>query len=75
MVTADFNMDVKAAIEDLGKRHLSYGVKRGHYRAFGEAFMWAIEQALGERFTPEVKEAWEALYRLLAELMTEAAYE
>ncbi len=76
VVTAlDFNMDVKAAIEDLGKRHLRYGVQRAHYRAFGQAFLWAIEQVLGERFTPEVKEAWEALYRLLADLMTEAAYE
>lgn len=66
--------DVTSNVEQLGKRHVGYGVRQEHYRIFGEAFIWAIEHALGDRFTPEVKEAWQALYDALAGIITRSAY-
>lgn len=61
------------AVEDLGKRHVGYGVKDAQYDKVGEAFIWAFEKGLGEAFTPPVKEAWVAAYGTLAGVMKTAA--
>lgn len=60
-------------IEALGRRHAGYGVKDEHYVTVAEALLWTLQQALGERFTGEVREAWTAAYGLLAETMQGAA--
>src|SRR5678816_4513164 len=56
-------------IEALGRRHAGYGVTDEHYVTVAEALLWTLQQALGERFTDEVREAWTAAYGLLAETM------
>jgi hemoglobin-like flavoprotein len=63
------------AIEDLGRRHTGYGVRPEHYATVGEALLWTLEQGLGETFTPEVREAWAAVYGLVATTMMKAAYD
>ncbi len=60
-------------VQDLGRRHAGYGVQGAHYGTVAEALLWALEQGLKDDFTPEVKEAWTAVYALLAETMVEAA--
>lgn len=60
-------------VEDLGRRHVSYGVEGAHYDTVGAALLWTLEQGLGAAFTPEVEQAWAAAYGLLAEVMQEAA--
>jgi hemoglobin-like flavoprotein len=60
-------------VQDLGRRHAGYGVQSAHYGTVAEALLWALEQGLKDDFTPEVKEAWTAVYALLAETMVEAA--
>ena len=65
---------VVPTIEQLGIRHLDYGVKDAHYAPFGEALMWTLEQSLGDAFTPEVKEAWMEAYLMVSRIMMEAAY-
>jgi hemoglobin-like flavoprotein len=62
-------------IQDLGKRHVGYGVKGKYYKTVGEALIWTLEQALGKDFTPDVKEAWEEAYKLLSDTMKSAASE
>lgn len=57
-------------IEDLGRRHIAYGVKKEQYATVGEALLWTLEQGLGEDFTPEVKEAWTEVYGVLASVAT-----
>ena len=52
-----------------------YGVADRHYDTVGEALLWTLEMGLGRAFTPEVKEAWTAVYGLLATTMREAARE
>jgi hemoglobin-like flavoprotein len=54
------------AIRNLGRRHRGYGVKPADYEAGKDAFLWAIEQALGEDFTPPVRDAWLTWYQSLA---------
>lgn len=53
-------------IQQLGKRHVGYGVKPAHYDQMGEAFIWALAQVLEDKFTPAVRAAWEALYDTIA---------
>ena len=65
--------EVLPAIRDLGVRHVGYGVKLADYEALAEALLWAFEQALGEDFTPEVRDAWTVCYRELADEMKAAA--
>jgi hemoglobin-like flavoprotein len=60
-------------VQDLGRRHGAYGVKESHYETVGAALLWTLEAGLGKNFTPAVKEAWTAVYGLLATTMKEAA--
>lgn len=69
----NFN-SVVPSLEALAQRHLNYGVKSEHYAAMEEALLWALERALGEGFTDEVRSAWLELYARLAASMKQAAY-
>src|SRR4051812_2206052 len=60
-------------VEDLGRRHAGYGVEDRHYDTVGDALLWTLEAGLGRGFTPEVKDAWVAVYTLLATTMKDAA--
>ncbi|MBU8540043.1 globin family protein [Falsiroseomonas tokyonensis] len=57
----------------MGARHAGYGVQEAHYPLVGAALIETLEGALGEGFTPEVRQAWTAAYGLLAEVMIKAA--
>ena len=61
------------AVQALGRRHVAYGVKDEHYATVGAALLWTLEKGLGDAFTPEVKEAWAAVYGILADTMMKAA--
>jgi hemoglobin-like flavoprotein len=61
------------AVQALGKRHLTYGVKDAHYETVGDALLWTLERGLGDGFTPDVKTAWASAYGLLASTMKTAA--
>ncbi|MBV9881181.1 MAG: hemin receptor [Gemmatirosa sp.] len=57
----------------LARRHVRYGVHDHDYDAVGEALRDALAGTLGDRFTPEVREAWAEAYALLAGVMRRAA--
>lgn len=63
------------AVQELGVRHVGYGVKDEHYDTVAEALLWTLGQGLGDDFTDEVKEAWTAAYVVLATTMKDAAKE
>jgi hemoglobin-like flavoprotein len=60
-------------IEALGVRHGRYGVIQKHYDSFGAAWLWTLAHELGTDFTAEVKDAWLAVYGLLANVMKGSA--
>jgi len=62
------------AVEDLGRRHVAYGVTETHYDTVGSALLWTLGQGLGEQFTPPVEAAWTEAYTVLAAAMKRAAY-
>ena len=61
------------AVQELGKRHVDYGVKPDHYNTVATALLYTLETGLGSAWTPEVKEAWIAVYVLLSQTMKDAA--
>jgi hemoglobin-like flavoprotein len=63
------------AIQDLGRRHVTYGVTQDQYMVVADALLWTLDKGLGEAFTSEVKEAWTAVYMLVANTAIAAAYE
>jgi hemoglobin-like flavoprotein len=65
---------ILSAVEDMGRRHVAYGVTEAHYDTVGSALIWALGKGLGEQFSPAVKEAWVETYATLASAMKQAAY-
>ena len=63
------------AVQDMGKRHVAYGVKDEHYDTVGEALIWTLGAGLKDAFTDETKDAWIAVYTLVADTMKAAAAE
>ena len=61
-------------VQEMGMRHVNYGVKDEHYDTVGEAFLWTLEQGLGEAWTPEAQAAWVAAYGILSSAMKSAAH-
>ena len=60
-------------VRALGRRHVIYGVEERHYETVGAALLWTLGAALGEAFTPELRTAWTAAYKLISDTMIEAA--
>ena len=58
-----------STFRDLGRKHVAYGVKTSHYETAHLALIGMLEDLLGDRFTTEVREAWDATYRELQDAM------
>ena len=65
--------EIVPAVQQLGVRHVAYGVKDAHYDTVGAALLWTLETGLGDDFTEEVKDAWATVYGVLADTMKAAA--
>ena len=61
--------EIRRGLEELGARHVGYGVQERHYALVGAALLWALERDLGPRWTPEARDAWTAAYALIAQMM------
>jgi hemoglobin-like flavoprotein len=57
-------------LQRLGERHRGYGVDPEHYKVVGEVLIDTLDEVLGDDFTPEVRNAWLAAYRLIASIMS-----
>jgi hemoglobin-like flavoprotein len=62
------------ALQNLGRRHATYGVVDQHYDTVGAALLKTLYQGLGVAYTPEVEEAWTEVYGVLANTMKTAAH-
>jgi len=63
------------AVQELGRRHVGYGVTEKDYDTVAVALIWTLGQGLKDDFTPEVEAAWTKVYSLLADVMQAAARE
>jgi hemoglobin-like flavoprotein len=78
MITAGISLLDRPAqllpvLRRLGGLHVSYGVVDAHYDTVGLALLKTFAQALGDRFSPSVAEAWEAFYGVVSRTMREGA--
>lgn len=67
--------EIVPAVQDLGRRHVGYGVKSEDYAVVAEALLWTLEKGLGDDFTDDVKAAWIEVYTVLSDTMIKAAEE
>ncbi len=61
------------ALRGLGARHVKYGALPEHYPLVGSALLTTFEQYLGDKWTPEVKQAWVDAYGAISEIMLDGA--
>lgn len=59
-------------VVEVGRRHVTYGVRHRDYASVGTALLWTLEESLGPTFTPETRAAWAEAYALLAGIMERA---
>lgn len=64
---------VSYALEELGKRHVDYGVIPAHYPIVGQALLSTLEAALGNDWTPTAKEGWTGIYGFVSTTMIKGA--
>lgn len=60
-------------LEELGRRHVTYGVQPYQHEKLRTALLWAFGQALGLEFDRETRAAWDQLLTLISSVMLEAA--
>ena len=72
-------LDAPASLERtlraLGRRHAAYGVADAHYGTVEAALLRTLGEGLGDRFTPDVEQAWAALYQVVVSAMIAGAHE
>ncbi|WP_077531050.1 NO-inducible flavohemoprotein [Vreelandella utahensis] len=61
--------EARAALSTAIGKHISLGIQPDHYPIVGECLMAAIGEVLGDAVTPDVADAWQALYDELAGLL------
>ncbi|WP_058553848.1 globin domain-containing protein [Thiohalocapsa sp. ML1] len=66
---------VVVLIKAVGARHVGYGVADADYDKFADALLESFALALGERFTPRTRTAWEQVFAELAATMRQGAEE
>jgi hemoglobin-like flavoprotein len=52
----------QSIIGHTARQHARFGVTSSQLAAFGDALIWSLEQQFGSAFTPELRQAWIALY-------------
>ena len=65
---------ILVSAEKLAVKHLEYNVRPEHYTYVGNALLRTLKKGLGDKFTPELCDAWTEAFRMLARVMKEAAY-
>jgi hemoglobin-like flavoprotein len=54
------------ALHDLGARHAKYKTHVDHYAPVGSALLWMLQQTLGDKFTPDMEDAWITAYTFIS---------
>ncbi|MGD8567887.1 MAG: methyl-accepting chemotaxis protein [Gammaproteobacteria bacterium] len=59
-------------LQDLGRRHQSYGAVPGHYQAVASTLLDVMQEFAGSLWTPKVHKAWNDALQTVAEIMLNA---
>jgi class 3 adenylate cyclase/hemoglobin-like flavoprotein len=61
--------DMAPVLRDLGRRHVRYGARPEYYPMVGGVLIETMAEKLGDRFLPEMREAWQEAYRQITGMM------
>ena len=61
------------ALQEMGARHVAYGVRPAHYAAVGENLLAVLGEFAGNAWTPDVRQAWVEAFDLIKKVMLEGA--
>jgi len=61
--------EIKTELHDLAQRHAKYGVEMEHFPIMRDALFITLEKELGDKWTPQVKDAWWKAYETCQVLM------
>ena len=56
-------------LDRIAHKHVSLGIRKDQYQIVHDNLMAAIAEVLGDAVTPEVAEAWDAVYWLMADVL------
>lgn len=65
--------ELTEVLEELGARHVQYGVVPAHYATVSEALLEMLSTVLGNEFTPATRAAWTNLYGAISGTMLRGA--
>jgi hemoglobin-like flavoprotein len=65
----DHPEDLQPMLFNLGQIHHSFGIEGHQFTSFGDAMVFAIRTVLGKEYSPEVEQAWKAVFQYLAATM------
>lgn len=65
--------ELTEVLEELGARHVNYGVKTAHYTTVGQALIDMLASVLGAEFDTNTRIAWTDLYTAISETMLRGA--
>ncbi len=74
MLGPDLEM-VEEQLQQLGIRHIRYGVMPKHYPLMGKALLQTIENKLGDQFTDRHHDSWNAIYTFMSVSMMQGAFQ
>jgi hemoglobin-like flavoprotein len=63
--------EISGGLRALGKRHCGYQATCADYEKVANALLLTLEEFLGDNFTPEVRDAWIAVFGTISGLMIE----
>ncbi|MCA9885446.1 MAG: hypothetical protein KC615_09395 [Anaerolineae bacterium] len=69
--TVDEPEQLRIVVRELRDMHAHYHLKPRQFQTMGQAFSMSLVEVMGHRYTPEIGEAWQVLYRRVAEAMQE----
>lgn len=64
--------NISDSLGKMGERHAGYGAEIRHFPTVKTALLLALKDYLGEKFTPELQEAWEEVFAEVAQIMKQA---
>ena len=63
--------ELRPALQELGRKHVRYGVRPEYYEVLRSALLWTFAQALGVEFDTETRAAWDQILRIVSSIMLE----
>ncbi|MFP9166947.1 globin domain-containing protein, partial [Enterococcus faecalis] len=71
VIAAAANIDqlgnIIPVVKQIGHKHRSIGIKPEHYPIVGKYLLIAIKDVLGDAATPDIMQAWEKAYGVIAD--------